>query len=174
MSRSIIKSVALVTLVAVINGCSPVPSRAPQIESRPADSGEQAAKPKTTAPKDVTESVPVAPETTQAIPQNPAVIALLDQANSQSQQGDLQGAQTSLQRAQRIAPRDPQVYFSLAQTHLELADYSLAEQVALKGVSLVQGRPAELKRFWLLIAKIRYQAGDTAAAEQAQRTAEKY
>lgn len=173
MLRSFIKSLAVVTLVAIINGCSPVPSRSPQIESRPADSGQQKAV-EATAPKDATESVPVAPETTQVIPQNPAVIALLDQANSQAQQGDLQGAQTSLQRAQRIAPRDPQVYFSLAQTHLELEDYSLAEQVALKGVSLVQGRADELRRFWLLIAKIRNQAGNTAAAEQAQLTADKY
>ena len=119
-------------------------------------------------------SVPISPSTITPAPPNTAVVALLNEANNYSQQGDLRSAQTSLQRAQRIAPRDPQVYYALANTHLTLQDYSLAEQVALKGVSIVQGQPAQLNRFWSLIAVIRTEAGDTSGAKQARDTANRY
>ena len=69
-----------------------------------------------------------------------------------------------MQRAQRIDPSDPEVYYSLAFTHMELEDYDLAEQVALKGVSVAQGNNTELKRLWNLLAKIRLRAGDPAGS----------
>lgn len=119
-------------------------------------------------------SEPAAISTAPVVERKPAVIALLDSASKQQQQGDYHAAQSTLQRAQRIAPRDPQVYYSLAQTHLELESYALAEQVALKGVSLVQGQAQQLKRFWQLIARIRLQAGNPQGAEQAEATAAKY
>jgi len=119
-------------------------------------------------------SVPVSPSTIKPAQQNTAVITLLDEANNYSQQGDLRSAQTSLQRAQRIAPRDPEVYYSLANTHLALQDFSLAEQVALKGVSIVQGQPSQLRQFWNLIAVIRTAAGNANGAKQARDTANRY
>lgn len=118
--------------------------------------------------------VPVSPSVIKPAQQSTAVIALLDEAGRYSQQGDLRSAQTRLQRAQRIAPRDPDVYFDLAKTHLALQDYPLAEQVALKGVSIVQGQPNQLHRFWTLIAQIRAAAGNTTGAKQAQQTANRY
>lgn len=118
--------------------------------------------------------MPVSPSTSRPAQQNTAVVALLSEANNYSQQGDLRSAQTSLQRAQRIAPRDPEVYYALANTHLTLQDYSLAEQVALKGVSIVQGQPNQLSRFWNLIAGIRTAAGNTSGANQARDTANRY
>lgn len=119
-------------------------------------------------------AIPVSPSTIRPAQQSTAVVALLSEANNYSQQGDLRSAQTSLQRAQRIAPRDPEVYYELANTHLTLQDYSLAEQVALKGVSLVQGQPDQLSRFWRLIATIRTAAGNTSGAQQARDTANRY
>jgi tetratricopeptide (TPR) repeat protein len=119
-------------------------------------------------------SVPVSPSMIKPAQQSTAVIALLDEANNYSQQGNLRSAQTSLQRAQRIAPRDPEVYYALANTHLTLQDYSLAEQVALKGVSIVQGQPNQLRQFWNLIAVIRTAAGNTSSAKRARDTANRY
>lgn len=128
--------------------------------------------PLTTEPNAI--SVPISPSVIQPAQQNTAVIALLNEANNYSKQGDLRSAQTSLQRAQRIAPRDPQVYYALANTHLTLQDYGLAEQVALKGVSIVQGQPDQLNQFWNLIAFIREAAGNTSGAKQARETASRY
>ena len=119
-------------------------------------------------------TVPVSPSTASANTQNAAVIALLDSALKQSRQGDLHSAQTSLQRAQRIAPRDPEVYYALANTHRDLHDYVLAEQVALKGVSIVQGQPVQLHRFWNLIADIRTESGNINGARKARQTANRY
>lgn len=107
-------------------------------------------------------------------PSNPAVLALLSDAEKYQQQGNLSAAQSRIQRAQRIAPRDPKVYYQLAQTHYELEDYRLAEQVALKGVSYAQGDNAQLKRFWLLLADIRKNAGDGAGAKAAREQASRY
>lgn len=119
--------------------------------------------------------VPVSPSTIeQPVQQSTAVIALLEEANNYAQQGDLHSAQSRLQRAQRIAPRDPEVYYGLAKTHLELQDYALAEQVALKGISIVQGQANQLRRFWTLIAKTRTAAGNKSGAKQAQQTANSY
>jgi len=133
---------------------------------------QQSTAPLTTEPNAI--SVPISPSVIEPAQQNTAVIALLNEANSYSKQGDLRSAQTSLQRAQRIAPRDPQVYYALANTHLTLQDYGLAEQVALKGVSIVQGQPDQLNQFWNLIAFIRDAAGNTSGAKQARETASRY
>lgn len=133
---------------------------------------QQSTAPLTTEPNAI--SVPISPSVIEPAQQNTAVIALLNEANNYSKQGDLRSAQTSLQRAQRIAPRDPQVYYALANTHLTLQDYDLAEQVALKGVSIVQGQPDQLNQFWNLIAFIRDAAGNTSGAKQARETASRY
>lgn len=106
--------------------------------------------------------------------QSPAVIALLSDAEQSRSTGDYRAAQGSLQRAQRIAPRDPEVYYSLALTHMELEDYGLAEQVALKGVSVAQGDAYQLRRLWQLLAKIRLRAGDPAGSRQAEQKAASY
>lgn len=119
-------------------------------------------------------TVPVAPETIILPKRSNAVTALLNSADSAQQRGDLASAQQTLQRAQRIAPQDPAIYYRLASTHRGLQDYRLAEQVALKGVSIVQGQPSELRKFWLLIADIRLQAGDVVGSEKAESTASNY
>ncbi|MFT7234528.1 MAG: hypothetical protein ACI9QV_000090 [Methylophagaceae bacterium] len=62
----------------------------------------------------------------------------------------------------------------MAVTHRNLEDYRLAEQVALKGVSIVQGQPTELRKFWLLITDIRMQSGDIVATEKAEHIAGQY
>ena len=118
--------------------------------------------------------VPVSPTAIEVDLQNDAVTALLDSAKTALLQGDLKAAQTILQRVQRIAPRDPNVYYKLASTHLDLKDYKLAEHVALKGVSLAQGQDFQLRKLWLMIADIRLQSGDIIAAEKAEHTASRY
>jgi len=118
--------------------------------------------------------VPQSPTSIAQEQQSDAVIALLNAAEQSQQEGDYQSAQNTLQRAQRIAPRDPEVYYKLAESHRDLEDYKLAEHVALKGVSIAQGQQQQLRRFWLLIAQINMLAGNDEAAKKAQQTADRY
>ncbi len=106
--------------------------------------------------------------------QNPAAIALLDTARQQTNSGRLRDAQTSLQRAQRISPKNPEVYYSLADTHRRLGEFLQAEQVALKGVAVAQGQNNYLRRLWLLIASIRTDTGDIEGANKAAVIAKRY
>ena len=112
--------------------------------------------------------------TVQQSSQNAAVVALLDQASSSTGSGNLQQAQQQLERAQRIAPRDPQVYYQLADVYRRLGQFMQAEQVALKGINAAQGQSAQQRRLWNLIALIRSDSGDSAGAKEAQQQAARY
>jgi len=115
-----------------------------------------------------------APKTVVRSEQNPAALALLDTARQQTNSGRLRDAQTSLQRAQRISPKNPEVYYSLADTHRRLGEFLQAEQVALKGVAVAQGQNNYLRRLWLLIASIRTDTGDIEGANKAAVIAKRY
>ena len=59
----------------------------------------------------------------------------------------MQGALAQLERAQRIAPRDPMVYLQLARLRLHMNDRPRAEQLARRGLSLAGGDPDLTRRF---------------------------
>ena len=177
--------------VAMMAGCSIAPSQAPrapvedrgtEAEARPSPRPapqEPASEPAVATPLPdsgpaATPSPSPAPAPQPQTQQSPAVVALLSDAEQSRDAGDYRAAQGSLQRAQRIAPRDPEVYYSLALTHMELEDYDLAEQVALKGVSVAQGNSYQLRRLWQLLAKIRLRAGDPEGSRQAELKANQY
>lgn len=105
---------------------------------------------------------------------NPAVVALLDSARQQQVAGSLAAAQTSLERAQRIAPRDPQVYYQLADIQRQMQKYAEAEQLARRGIALAGGQPDTLRKLWLLIASVRKDAGDLTGARDALEQARRY
>ncbi|MCX4192245.1 tetratricopeptide repeat protein [Methylophaga sp. OBS1] len=177
--------------VAMMAGCSIAPSQAPrapvedrgtEAEARPSPRPAPQAPPSEAAvATPLPDSGPAATPSPSPAPapqpqnqQSPAVLALLSNAEQSRDAGDYRAAQGSLQRAQRIAPRDPEVYYSLAVTHMELEDFALAEQVALKGVSLAQGNTSQLRRLWQLLAKIRLRAGDPEGSRQAELKAGQY
>lgn len=99
------------------------------------------------------------------------VLALLTTARDQEGRGDLGGASSSLERAMRIAPREPQVFYRLAQVRLAQDDAPQAEQVAQRGLSYASGRPALQAGLWELIAKAREQQGNRAGAAEARQRA---
>lgn len=105
---------------------------------------------------------------------NAAIVALLDTAKQETTQGDLRGAQTRLERAQRIAPREPEVYFQLADVKRQLGQFMDAEQVALRGIDVASGQTSQLRRLWALISQIRTEAGDLAGANDAREEASRY
>lgn len=99
------------------------------------------------------------------------ILALLTAAQQQQSGGDLNGAASNLERAQRIAPREPQVLYRLAEVRLAQGDAAQAEQFARRGLTYANGRPALQASLWSLIAKAREQQGDPAGAAQAREQA---
>lgn len=99
------------------------------------------------------------------------VLALLTSARQQEGTGDLNGAAASLERALRIAPREPQVFYRLAQVRLSQGDTAQAEQLAQRGLNYAAGRPALQAGLWELIAQARESQGDAAGAAAARQRA---
>lgn len=99
------------------------------------------------------------------------VLALLTAARDQESRGDLGGASSSLERAMRIAPREPQVFYRLAQVRLSQGDAAQAEQMAQRGLSYAAGRPTLQAGLWELIARAREQQGNAAGAAEARQRA---
>ncbi|PBV73448.1 hypothetical protein CJU24_29150 [Pseudomonas aeruginosa] len=99
------------------------------------------------------------------------VLVMLTTAQQQQGSGDLNSAAASLERAQRIAPREPQVLYRLAQVRLAQGDAAQAEQVARRGLSYANGRPALQAGLWELIAQAREKQGDSAGAALARQKA---
>lgn len=99
------------------------------------------------------------------------VLALLTTAQQQQNGGDLNGASSSLERAQRVAPREPQVIYRLAQVRLAQGDAAQAEQLARRGLTYANGRPSLQASLWEIIAQAREKQGDAAGAALARQKA---
>ncbi|QHF41203.1 hypothetical protein PS893_05327 [Pseudomonas fluorescens] len=99
------------------------------------------------------------------------VLALLTTAQQQQASGDLNGASSSLERAQRVAPREPQVLYRLAQVRMAQGDAAQAEQFARRGLTFANGRPALQASLWELIAQARAKQGDSQGAALARQKA---
>lgn len=99
------------------------------------------------------------------------VLALLTSARQQESSGDLGSASASLERALRIAPREPQVLYRLAQVRLDQGDAAQAEQLARRGLSYAAGRPTLQAGLWGLVATARERQGDASGAAEARQRA---
>jgi cytochrome c-type biogenesis protein CcmH/NrfG len=103
--------------------------------------------------------------------QPPAVVALLDQAEQQANAGELEPAAASLERAIRIDPRNPALWYHLATVRLSQGEASQAEQLAAKSNSLAAGNRAQQARNWQLIAQARREQNNSQGAAAAERRA---
>ena len=99
------------------------------------------------------------------------VLALLTTAQQQQAGGDLNGASSSLERAQRVAPCEPQVLYRLAQVRMAQGDAPQAEQFARRALTMANGRPDLQANLWEIIAQSREKQGDSAGAAQARQKA---
>lgn len=99
------------------------------------------------------------------------VLALLTVARDQEGKGDLGSASASLERAMRIAPREPQVLYRLAQVRLAQGDAAQAEQLAQRGLAYAADRPTLQAGLWDLIAEAREKQGNRAGAAEARERA---
>jgi len=86
---------------------------------------------------------------------NSAVIALLSSAQKQLQSGDYMRAAATLERAIRISPRDPELYYQLAQVRYLQRNYHQTEQLCRKAISLAGSDKKLLARCRLLLDRLR-------------------
>jgi len=158
---------AVVLLLLFVQGCStspPAPYPPPVVEQGGTLPGEPA-RPAIPGGIQPQPAPPVATTT------SPAVVALLGQAENQANGGDLEAAAASLERAIRIEPRNPLLWYHLATVRLAQLDAAQAEQLAVKSNSLAAGNRLQQSRNWRLIARARQALGDAAGARAAGRRA---
>ena len=163
---------AAVLVLMLVHGCSTAPSQhypTPVVEQgQPLSNKQPSLEPQAPGYTPAQGTTTAVTATRQA----PAVIALLQQAEQQANAGDLESAAASLERAIRIDPRNPVLWYHLATVRLSQGEPAQAEQLANKSNSLAAGNHAQQSRNWLLIAQARRQLNDgsgAAAAEQRAR-----
>lgn len=174
-----IKLISLVLLTLVLSACADL-SMYKQVPAPVGRSGEAAAYPSSQTPG-TAKTYPM-DDPTQAdadnsygvqskpVPeaQNPAVIALLGNALNESEQGQFDVAASKLERAVRIAPRDPVVWHELAKIRLQQNKLDMAISLAKKSNALIVNDNNLLRNNWILIAKSYELAGNAELARQAR------
>lgn len=109
--------------------------------------------------------VPAAPEA--PAPTAPAALALAAQSEQALAAGDLRVAGLQLERALRIAPRDPGLWNRLAQVRLQQGEFQQAERMAERSLQLGPADSRLALANWRLIAAAREGMGDTEGVQRA-------
>lgn len=105
---------------------------------------------------------------------SPAVGALVLAANENSEMGNVDVASSSIDRALKIEPRNPSLYYKLALLRLKQAKPQEAEDLAKKS-ALLAGQDRQLKKHsWLLIAHARELRHDFQGARAARAKANSF
>lgn len=107
-------------------------------------------------------------------PASPVVNTLLLAANKNSNSGELELATTTIERAIRIEPRNPTLFYKLAVLRLKQEKPVLAEDLAKKSALLATNNNQLKKHSWLLIARARELQKNTEGAKQARAMADKF
>lgn len=109
-----------------------------------------------------------------ATPSSPAIGALVMAATQNSQAGNLDSAVASIERAIRIEPRNPALYYKLAILRIKQSKPRLAEDLAKKSALLAAQDNQLKKHSWLLIAHARELQGDFKGAKAARAKADSF
>jgi predicted Zn-dependent protease len=96
---------------------------------------------------------------------------LLAKAELEHSAGQLPQAEATLERAIRIAPRDPLLWQRLAEIRLDQGDAQQAEALARKSNALVTLDTSLMHRNWQIIAQARRMRDDEEGAQDAERRA---
>lgn len=146
---------------------TPAPERSTQTVQPPAPS-----RPSTAPPGAATAPAPAKPQQPAPVSRNPAVIALLTQADQQSRAQQLDAASATLERALRLDPRNAELWYRLAKLRLDQRRPEQAQSLAYKSISLAGRNNRLLQIDWQLIAQTKALLGDTAGSQQAAARAQ--
>ena len=104
---------------------------------------------------------------------NPAVVALLDNADQYAAAGQNSRAVASLERAIRIDPKNPVLWHKLGYLHLQEKNWVQAIAMAKKSNVLAVHDRSLQARNWQIIASARESLGDTEGSQQAMEMVRK-
>lgn len=175
--RASARFTALFVLLAAVAGCTtpPFKSESPS-RTTPSTAGRGPTIPQVPAPGSSTEPVIEAPppaplpkERPKVAPAtlSPASRALVTQAQSQRQKGDLPGATISLERALRIEPRNPLLWIEMGRLRMDQRNYAQADAMGRKALSMSIGDGRTQSQAWLLIADALRARGRVPEAQEA-------
>ena len=159
--------IAYVMIVASLSSCAGTSDR------RQPPTPVVAAPPTTQAPE-MSKPSQAPPPGSDSAPQQPAVVALLNEADRYDAQGQPDQAAASLERALRIQPRDATLWHRLATIRFEQGQLQQAQTLAAKS-NVLAGNNHRLKAAnWRLIADVKTKLDDAAGAAKARRNAEHF
>jgi predicted Zn-dependent protease len=153
---------AVLLMAAVLAGCA-VPAPRPGI---PPDTGS-VPPPADPQPLPAEEPPPVQAAPQEPAPIAPAATALVAQSEQAIVAGDLRLAGLQLERALRIAPRDPGLWHRLAQVRLQQGEFQQAERMAERSLQLGSADRSLMLANWRVIAMAREGMGDAEGAQRA-------
>lgn len=174
-----------VAIGVLLAGCAtgprmPIPQPEPRPEPRPSDEPGQVTPLPRDRPPEISRQ-PRRPQPSRPRPpqspgeiSSPAVMALLESADTLARAGHMKRAAAKLERALNIEPRNPFIYQRLAAVRLAQGQLGQAQALAHKSNSLAVGNPSVQADNWVLIAQARRMAGNQAGYRKAMAKVEKF
>lgn len=104
----------------------------------------------------------------------PAVVALLDEADHHAARGQRDQAAASIERAIRIQPRDATLWHRLAKIRFEQGQFQQAQHLAAKSNALAGNNKRLKAANWGLIATARTKLGNHDGAAKARQKAKHF
>lgn len=151
-------------ILSLLTGCSSTPSVPDQAVTPQA----KPAKPPVNTAKNALKLPQVSPVQRQAVPTTPAVVALIDQAQMAREAGNYESAVATLERALRMQPRNPMLWYRFAEVRLQQDKPQFAVDLALKAKLLAGGDKNMVQQCLALIAHAKGSLGDEAGAAAAE------
>ncbi len=167
------RTVPALLLTLAMSGCSltpvPSPGRAPvnaDIVDYPVVREQEPS-----SPSSVSEGAESPLSSRSSTLNSDAVLALAERAEQQSRAGQHRQAESTLERALRLEPRNAGLWYRLARVKYRADAVGQAEQLAEKALSLSGGDVNLTAALWYLIADCRRLAGDPGGADAAEARA---
>ena len=154
-------------LALLAAGCAAVPSQQQAPAPTERESADSAGRDSTDRTRRDAQTDPA----TDAPAMSSAAAALQEEAAVATRNGDHARAAALLERALRVEPRNPRLWYELAMVHYAQDDYAQAEQLALRANGFASNQPELQQRSWTLIARCRERSGDGACASEARQRA---
>ncbi|MDD5273810.1 MAG: hypothetical protein PHU14_13970, partial [Methylovulum sp.] len=107
-------------------------------------------------------------------PLSPVVGTLVLAANKSADKGNVESATATIERAIRIEPRNPTLFYKLALLRLRQSKPVLAEDLAKKSALLAAADKQLKKHSWLLIARAREMQNNLDGAKEARKKADNF